>query len=163
TRALAHAAAAVLGVVLLAHVALRASHLAFTHDEAFTFTRWIATPIRKTLTFDGPERANNHLLSTLLAKLSGHFLGKSELPLRLPNVVPFGVYVALAWLLLSRLAPPALAFGGLVVAAADPLLLEIFGLCRGYGLSLSFLAAALLLARRALEEPSARTEAAALA
>ncbi|HKC25554.1 MAG TPA: hypothetical protein VKF32_12470, partial [Thermoanaerobaculia bacterium] len=143
---------------------LRASRLAFTHDEAFTYNHYISKPLGTILEFDGPERSNNHLVNTLLAKVSGHFLGKRELPLRLPNLAAFAVYLVFAWLLLCRRAPPLVALSGYVLASANPLLLEMFGLCRGYGLSIAFLVAALFLADRALERPpAAHLEAGALA
>lgn len=158
----ARTATGLIGLALFSYVSARAGRIAFTHDESFTYLHWIAQPLVRILAFRGDEPANNHVLNTVLAKISGHLLGKTPFCLRLPNVLSFAAYLVLSWRLVRRLAPPVVAFSGFVFAAANPLLLELFGLCRGYGLSLAFTAGALLVADRALEEPSARREAAAL-
>lgn len=156
--------AAAAGLALLAYVVLRAALVPITHDEAFTFLHWSSAPWRTILLFDAPERANNHLLNTLLMKLSAAAFGPGEAALRLPNLLAFVSFLAALWLLLRRHAPPVLALSGFALAAANRHVLEMFSLARGYGLCLGLLLPGLWLASRAVETPEgdARHEARAL-
>ena len=140
------------GAAMLAFASARAILVPITHDEAFTFLHWSTASWRAILTFEGPERANNHLLNTILMKVSAALLGPGEAALRLPNVLALASYLASLWLLLRRRAPPVLALSGFVLASANRHLLELFSLARGYGLCLGFLLPGLLFAAHSIEE-----------
>jgi hypothetical protein len=122
-----------------------------THDEAFTANVWIARGPLAILTFDGPERANNHLLNSLLAGACQAVFGRTPFALRIPNLIAHVVFLVVSWRLLSRLAGKGVALAGFALLNGNPLLLELFGLARGYGLALGFVASALLYAVRAFE------------
>src|SRR4030081_1537963 len=67
----------------------RAATQSLTIDEAFTYQLYLAKNLRAILTeYD----ANNHVLYTLLAKLSVGLFGKSEFAIRLPSVLGGLVY-----------------------------------------------------------------------
>ncbi len=126
-------AIALLGI--WAYVVVRASNVAFTNDEAISYGI-----IHGTQTF--VDTANNQWLNTLLMRVSQYVFGQSELALRLPNVAAFGLYGAASLVLLSQARHFEARVVGFALLVVNPFLLEFFGLARGYGLSLAFLAAA---------------------
>jgi len=134
-RTLFVAIAAAFGVVWI-YLALRADVLAFTSDEAISFRIFHG--------FVGAAgRANNQLLNTVLMQWSQDLFGESELALRLPNLLAFGLYAAGSLAMLASLRRRPAILLGAALLLADPFLLDFFGLARGYGLSLAFAAVAL--------------------
>jgi hypothetical protein len=144
-------AAAALGVLFLGYTTIRAARIPFTHDEALTANVWIEAGPLAILTFDGPGPANNHMLNSLLAGACQAVFGRIPLALRLPNLIAHAVFLFASWRLLARVAGRWTALAGFVLLNGNPLLLELFGLARGYGLALGFLASAFLCAVHALE------------
>lgn len=118
------------------YVAIRADVLAFTSDEASSFGIFHGVT-------DAASRANNQLLNTVLMQWSQDLFGESELALRLPNVLAFGLYAGGSLALLATLRQRAAILLGATLLLADPFLLDFFGLARGYGISLGFSAVAL--------------------
>jgi hypothetical protein len=149
-------AAAALGVLFLAYTTIRAARIPLTHDEALTANVWIEAGPLAILTFDGPGPANNHMLNSLLAGACQAVFGRVPLALRLPNLIAHTVFLFASWRLLSRVAGGWTALAGFVLLNGNPLLLELFGLARGYGLALGFVAPALLCAVRALQAAEIR-------
>jgi hypothetical protein len=145
-----------LGALFFAYTAIRAARVPLTCDEAFTGNHWVDRGPLAALTFDGPERANNHLLNSLLAGASQAVFGRTPFALRLPNLIAHAVFLIASWRLLSRVAGEGVALAGFALLNGNPLLLELFGLARGYGLALGFVAPALLFAVRALEAAEIR-------
>jgi hypothetical protein len=113
----------------------RASAQSFTSDEAFSYNEFISGPWGRIYArYD----ANNHVLYSILAKLSMGPFGVSEFALRLPSVLSgpllmMGIYYVLEQTVSSRPARwlALLAFG------LHPLLLDFSVAARGYGLSLA--------------------------
>jgi hypothetical protein len=140
------------GLAVLAFATARAALVPITHDEAFTYLHWSTAPWRAVFLFDAPERANNHLLNTILMKVSAALLGPREVALRVPNLLALASYLGSLWLILRRYAPPALAIAGLVLASANRHLLEIFSLARGYGLCMGLLLPGLFFATLSIEK-----------
>lgn len=151
--------AAALGGLFLAYTAIRAARVPLTHDEAFTANEWIARGPLAILTFDGAEPANNHLLNSLLAGACQTVFGRIPFALRLPNLIAHAVFLVASWRLLSRVAATWTALAGFALLNGNPLILELFGLARGYGLALGFVAPALLCAVLALEAGGTRSRA----
>lgn len=126
-------------VALFVYIISRAYLLSFVHDESVTFkilsgrSEWV---------FD----ANNHWLNTALSILSSQLFGFSEFALRLPNALSFLFYsyfcyrlvVKKATLLSSKIFP-------LLFLLFNPLLIDFFGLSRGYGLAIAFCSGSLFL------------------
>ena len=122
--------------LLFIYCILRASHIAFTHDEALSYN----------LVKDGDYfayTANNHLLNTWLMALSGAVFGESELSLRLPNVLLFLVYLFFCSRLLQKSEKMVFVFFAIPLLFLNPFVIDFFALARGYGLSLGFMAGAL--------------------
>lgn len=143
--------AAALGGLFLGYTVIRAARLPITCDEAFTGNHWVDRGPLAALTFDGPVRSNNHLLNSLLAGACQAVFGRTPFALRIPNLIAHAVFLVVSWRLLSSVAGGSVALAGFALLNGNPLLLELFGLARGYGLALGFVAPALLYAVRAFE------------
>lgn len=110
-------------------VGYRAANLSFTHDESISFQ--LSSGVD---TF--ARTPNNHILNTLLMKFFGSFAGKSELALRMPNVLAFVLYCMAGLAIIRNLKKPMLSVFFMAILVLNTLMLEFFGLARGYGLSL---------------------------
>ncbi|MGI8745942.1 MAG: hypothetical protein ACR2NN_25850 [Bryobacteraceae bacterium] len=122
-------------LVLILNV-YRAYTQSLTIDEAFTYSEFVASPLRSTLAhFD----ANNHVLNTFLCKMSTGFFGPSELSLRLPSLVGGLIYL-LAVLRLTQQIFQLTWIRLLAVAALvlNPIILDYLSAARGYSLALGF-------------------------
>lgn len=128
----------IISLVALAYVVLRAWFVPFTCDEAWTFTNYFHAPITDILV-SNPPLANNHILNTLLIRLTGLF-STNEFALRLPNVLAFLLYAfasfKIATQLLSHKVLGILLFLALLT---NHTLLEFFALSRGYGMSIGLM------------------------
>jgi 4-amino-4-deoxy-L-arabinose transferase-like glycosyltransferase len=129
-----------------AFCAYRAATQSIAIDEAFTWDRFLSGPWNQIFTrYD----ANNHILYSILAKLSISTFGVSEFALRLPTVLAgffliLGTYAVLERTVRSR----AIRWMALIALALDPLLLDFSVAARGYGLSLALLVWAISLFMR---------------
>src|SRR5271157_1468700 len=86
--------------LLLAILALnvyRAVTQSITTDEAFTYHRFVSQPFGGLLQPSDSNNANNHVLNSLLARVSIGLFGLSEFTLRLPSVVAGAVYLFAAY------------------------------------------------------------------
>ena len=110
----------------------RAATLSFTHDECLSYT--IVSEFSTWW-----KDTNNHVLNTLLMKLSQLVFGDGEFPLRLPNSLAHGVFLVTSYLCLHRLRSPLLVIAGFLILNTNPFVLDFFSLARGYGLSLALM------------------------
>lgn len=120
---------------VFAYVVIRANSLSFTHDEAFSYKFLIGQ--------DDPQvTANHHILNTQLMGVSKSLFGKSELALRLPNVLAFLLFAAGYFLITTR---TKIKHSWLLFALYffNPFVLDFFSLARGYGLSMGFVSISL--------------------
>lgn len=117
-------------IALFIYVVLRAYHLSFTHDESLSFS--IINDSHSIVT----TTANNHILNTFLMWVSSLLFGNSELALRLPNVLSFGVYLLACYLILKESNNSWLIILGSSLFLLNPFLIDFFSLARGYGISL---------------------------
>jgi len=119
----------------------RATHQSITADEAFTWDWYIANPFQWILV---AYNANNHVLHTLLCRLSVQALGLSELTMRLPSLAGGLLYLVFTYRLcrhlLSNLWTFLLALAALTL---NPFLTDYLSAARGYGMALGFFTAAL--------------------
>ena len=121
--------------------AVRAARVPLTYDEANTYLSFISPNFLAVFNFN---TANNHFLSSLLAKISSAMAGSSELVLRLPNLLAYAAYLLFAFLILNRFIKiKIIILCGYLLLSLNPFVLDYFSLCRGYGLSLGFLMASL--------------------
>ncbi len=127
--------AVALGVLLYVH--FRAAVLALTYDECWSFMGYARSPLKEIVLNTYPA-ANNHILNTLLIKLSGFAFGSSEYAIRLPVLLAHTAYIFVTWLLLKRFFPRIL-LPAFILLNLQPYLLDYFVAARGYGLAIFFL------------------------
>jgi hypothetical protein len=119
----------------------RAKTQSITCDEAYSYELWISQPLsRMYVAYD----ASNHVLQTLLSKISVAAFGASEFTLRLPTLLAGFLYF-IAVYRLSKLifGQGSLFLLSVSVLSLNPLLLDLLSAARGYGLALAFCAWAL--------------------
>ena len=144
--------ALLLGAIFVVNV-YRAATQSITHDEAVTYAWYVAGPISA---ITDMIDANNHLLYTILARISVKVFGHSELGLRIPSVVGGLLLFVALWLFGATACRAALSFLlSLSLVALNPLFLDFCSAARGYGLATAFLLWAMYFALRATERDSA--------
>jgi hypothetical protein len=121
----------------------RACVQSITIDEADTYLVWVARPNPS----HWEASSNNHVLNSLLMRLSTSIFGLSHLSVRAPALLGATIYILMA-LALCRLLAPAVRvqwplFAGLVF---NPFIFDHLVAARGYALALGFLMAALAIA-----------------
>jgi hypothetical protein len=116
----------------------------FTHDEAFSYLFYISTSFKKIITYSFPT-ANNHMLNSLMARLSLMLFGNDEIFLRLPNVLAFIAYITffIRWIN-TQTKNIFLIIFAFCFTFLNNEFFEFFSLCRGYGLSFLFIFLALI-------------------
>jgi hypothetical protein len=146
-------AAAILlaGTGLFAYTMSRAVRLGFTHDESLTFNWFVILPWREIVETAGAT-ANNHLLNSLLMRLSATMFGPTEIALRMPNVLAHLLFMTASYLIVRRVESRWMRVGAFLLVNLAPFQLDFFSLARGYGLALAFLMMATALLVRALEK-----------
>lgn len=126
-------------VLLLAVLGLvnvyRAWTQSITYDEAVTYDAFVVGPMSHAFT---GYNANNHVLFTILAKVTTGAFGTSELALRLPSVVAGAVYLGVLFFLCRLLFGSGAVFALAASALAlNPLILDFLSAARGYGVALA--------------------------
>lgn len=130
-------AAILLGLVLLLFLCKKAILGSFTHDESYTYLRFVHQNFMDIISYK-VAYTNNHILNTVLVKYFEMMLGNSEFALRLPNILAFVGYSAFIFLMLYK-KQKWLFFLSFVLLTCNPYLLDFFTICRGYGLSIAFM------------------------
>jgi hypothetical protein len=142
--------AALIACILAVNV-YRAVHQSITADEAFTYDLYIVTPFDWFLTI---YNANNHILHTLLCRLSVQALGLSELTFRLPSLLGGLLYLVFVYKLCRRLFKTFWIF--LLAMAAftlNPFIMDYLSAARGYGMALGLFTGGLYLVLQFLDDP----------
>jgi len=133
------AVAAVISLFIFAYVAMRAVTISITHDEALTYVWHVTGDWLQIVLFRTPGLPdNNHVLHTLLCKISVTLLGLSELTLRIPSLLGCILYLLGLNLCLRRILPGWFQVFGLLALGLNPYVLDFLGIARGYGLGLGF-------------------------
>ncbi len=125
----------------------RAIVQSITLDEADTFLRWVAP--------DPPAywepHSNNHVLNSMLMRVSIGLFGLSPLTMRMPALLGGLLYIFAMYRLCVLLT------GGLALASAlfaclvyNPFIMDYLVAARGYGLALGFLGLAIMLVAQLL-------------
>jgi hypothetical protein len=125
------------GLGILSYIIYKASHTSFTHDESYTYTRYVHQSFMDIISYKTPY-TNNHILNTVLMKYCEMLFGSSELSLRLPNIFAFVIYSVFSILFFYNQSPK-LTVSFYLLMSCNPYLIEFFALARGYGLSIGFL------------------------
>lgn len=136
--------------LVLAYVFLRAAMVPFVNDEARAFFMYVLSgnflPFR--VTWD----AANHPLLSALAQVSWRIGGTAPLALRSWSVLAFVAYAWYAWRIGTWLKVRLVRWCFWAAFLACPLLLDLFGLFRGYGLAMGLLVVALFHVAKFLHE-----------
>lgn len=128
----------IISLVALLYVVLRAWFVPFTCDESWTFTNYFNASFVDVVTAT-PPLANNHILNTLLTKVTGAF-STGEFALRLPNVLAFLLYAFASFKIATQfIKHKALGVLLFLLLMSNHALLEFFALSRGYGLSIGLM------------------------
>lgn len=127
----------------------RAWNIQVTPDEAYTFNAFIQSC--NSLTPWVKWEANNHLLNTLFSAASVNLFGPYLFALRLANLLSWLLFAWAAFQLTLPIRSTWARSAGLVVLSSSPLLLEFFGLSRGYGMSMALMLLSLVFLRKILE------------
>lgn len=128
----------IISISLFAFVAYKASISSFIHDESLTYNKYVVSSLGNIISLSPPS-ANNHILNTLLMKLSARCFGAYEFPLRLPNVLAFAGYLFFAVRILKRNSNKYLILPFFILLTVNPYLLDFFSIARGYGLGIFFM------------------------
>lgn len=114
----------------------RAATQSITIDEAYTYSQFVARPLAAALSeYD----ANNHVLYTLLARLTTATLGANSFTLRIPALAGALLFFAALFRLVRQLTADAPAWmlpAGVALIGANTYVLDLLPLARGYGLAL---------------------------
>ena len=121
------------------YTVLRACYLGITHDEAVTYLYWSAGSFRDIFLFNGFAPPNNHLLNSLLIKLSVSCFGLSEFAIRIPALIGHALYLTGVYKTLKLLFKENLLAAALCILIFNPFILQIFAIGRGYALGLGFM------------------------
>lgn len=132
----------VIGMLLFGYITTRAFTVSITHDEVNTCLLYAKMSIYDIVTYKDPI-PNNHILHTLLVKLSENLFGTSQFTVRIPNLLGFWVYFAATIAFVrgcsSKRVIRIFAFAVLML---NPFLIDFFSLARGYALAADFMLAA---------------------
>jgi hypothetical protein len=123
-------------LLLLSYVVVRAATLSITYDEAWTMIGFVQQQFMDILSYS-PCSTNNHILNTILIKLTVVLSGETVFKARLPNVLAFILYLFYSWRICGFF-PNVKGMLAFLVLLLNPFMLDFFGLARGYGLSLAF-------------------------
>jgi hypothetical protein len=127
----------IIAIASFVTVLLRAWFIPFTHDEAATFFFYVQNG--SYLPFLSHPYTNNHILNSAFSDLFYRLYGSHPFALRLPNVISFTLFIIGTYrlsLLIKNFWPKVLLCAFLFCNIA---FLDFFSLCRGYGISMSFL------------------------
>lgn len=128
----------IISLVALLYVVLRAWFVPFTCDESWTFTNYFNASIVDVVTAT-PPLANNHILNTLLTKVTGVF-STGEFALRLSNVLTFLLYTFASFKIATQfIKHKTLGILLFLLLMSNHTLLEFFALSRGYGMSIGMM------------------------
>ena len=122
---------------LIALNLFRAITFPVTVGEAWNYDRYIGPPWREALAHYDP---NNHVLNTLLVRISTARFHLTELSLRLPSLLAGLLYLWVVYrLAVRRFGSGARALTVIALLTLNPLVLDAMSEARGYGMALAFL------------------------
>ncbi len=122
--------------VVFVGIAYKAFTVPITHDEGWTVIKYLDESVWDIMMY--PDNwPNNHILNTLLAKVSAGIFGVSDWSVRLPNLLFFWVYAIGVYRFLRIILKGRnfLILASATLFVLSPYFLDFFGLCRGYGIS----------------------------
>ena len=127
----------VIAAIMVSVIVIRAYTIPVTHDEAATVIHYSARFSPWQIMMFPDPWPNNHILNTLMTKLSISLFGDGHLAIRLPSTLSILIYLLAIWRLISiwNLRKTIYSIGVMMAFLSLPHLLDFFSICRGYGLS----------------------------
>ena len=122
-------------------VVLRALKLSVTHDEAYTYLHYVSQSWWNIIIYKPPHIPNNHILNTLLIKMSCGILDCNPFTLRLPNVIFSLVYFWYAASIAKSFRFPGIQILAFLALCLQVYFFDFFALARGYGMGLALMLA----------------------
>ncbi len=119
--------------------------LGIIYDEAFTYTYYATQPFH--FIVSNYTYPNNHILHTLLVKLSTNIFGVHLWSLRLPALLAGVAVMPLFYVFVRAMFNRYIALMAMSLVAASGALIEYSALARGYSLTWSFMVGAMLAGR----------------
>jgi hypothetical protein len=126
-----------IGASVFAFIFFKSSTASFTHDESFTYLHYPHASFQKIISFSD-SYTNNHILNSLFMKYMELLLGSSEIALRLPNLMLLIVFMVYGFLMIKAFNP-WIKVPLFVILISNMLMIDLFGIARGYGLSIGFM------------------------
>jgi hypothetical protein len=124
-------------------VVLRALKLSITHDEAYTYLHYVTKNWWSIIIYKPPHIPNNHILNTLLIKISCLLFGANSFSLRLPNVLFSLVYFYYAASIAKSFRFPGIQILAFLALCLQVYFFDFFALARGYGMGLALIIASI--------------------
>ncbi|MGO9258258.1 MAG: hypothetical protein ACLQU1_18375 [Bryobacteraceae bacterium] len=140
-------------VFIFAWIVARASIQSITIDEADTYLAFVARPSPS----HWEAAANNHVLNSLLMRLSTVLFGVSQLSVRIPALIGAGIYIWAAVTLVRLITTDGrFRWFLLICLTGNPFVMDHLVAARGYSLALAFLLSAIALAASYVSEQVVR-------
>ncbi len=136
------------GLGLFTFIIVKAAVVQISVDEAYTLTMLTKESVWNLVSY-ASSYTNNHILNSLLCKLSFSIFGMHQMAGRLPNILSFVLYFWFVWQFSRRFFKDD--YVGLMFVAVmlgNPYLIEFFSLARGYGLSFALMMPSIYYAAR---------------
>lgn len=130
-----------LGLFFFSLSVYKASHMAFTHDESFTYLSYVKKNLIGIISMEEPVSANNHILNSLGMKVVDKLMSPTPFNLRLPNLFGHLLFIFFSALFVADFKNNFFKVIAFIVLNANIYQIDLFSLARGYGLSLGFLMA----------------------
>lgn len=130
--------ATIIILIAILYIGIRAYSIYIFHDEALTYTYHATLSLSDIFNYRGAAPANNHLLNTLLIKLSTNIFGLSEFTVRLPALLGGIIYFIGTYKLLKLFLSKWHLLIGMLLMIFNPFLLELLSAGRGYSIALGF-------------------------
>jgi hypothetical protein len=128
------------GLLVFAYLCYKAAIVQLTHDEVYTVMQLTPQPVWDLVSYKS-SYTNNHILNTLLCKLSCNLFGMNTLSGRLPVLISFIFYfyfcLKLAEIVFEGDEKRWYRWAMLSVLICNPYLLDFFSLARGYGMAIA--------------------------
>lgn len=116
---------------------IRALNIPVTHDEAYTYLHYVRQNWAGIILYKPPHIPNNHILNTLLIKLSVNIFGLHDWSLRLPNMLIAIIYFRYAANLARKFRFPGIQLLAFFALALQLYFIDFFAMARGYGMGIS--------------------------
>lgn len=142
--------AILISLFVFIYLIIRAISIPLVHDEAATFFHYIQSG--SFIPLQSLNDANNHFLNSLLTYISYSIFGDSPIVLRLANLLSFPIFALFTYKLSGLLNNKFLKWLLFLSLMLSHSFIEYFALTRGYGMSMSFLMAAIYYLLRCIDD-----------